>query len=64
MITADREAASITRLEMSTIQKEVTILNECTNENTTAIDERFNVLEADSRQKELSLAEFTKSVTD
>ena len=64
MITADREAASITRLEMSTIRKEVTLLNECTNENTTAIDERFKVLEADSRQKELSLAEFTKSVTD
>ena len=64
MITADREAASITRLEISTIRKEVTILNECTNENTTAIDERFKVLEADSRQKELTLAEFTKSVTD
>ena len=45
MITADRNAASKTRVEVSGIRREVTELTECMDNNNTAIDERFIVLE-------------------
>jgi hypothetical protein len=45
MITADRNAASKTRVEVAGIRREVTEITECMENNNTAIDERFIVLE-------------------
>ena len=45
MITADRNAASKTRVTVSDIRREVTELTECMDNNNSAIDERFIVLE-------------------
>ena len=64
MITADRNAASKTRVEVSGIRREVTELTECMDNNNSAIDERFIVLEKDSATKSSDLAEFTKQITD
>ena len=64
MITADRNAASKTRVEVSGIRREVTELTECMDNNNSAIDERFIVLEEDSATKSSHLTEFTKQITD
>jgi hypothetical protein len=63
LINTDREAASSTRLEVSTLRKEVTTISECMEFNNPAIDERFTTLEQENATKTTSLAEFTKTLT-
>jgi hypothetical protein len=64
MITADREAASSTRLAVSQLRREVTEISEHIENNNTAISERFIVVETANATTQSNLAAITKNLTE
>ena len=64
MITADREAASATRIALSKLQEEVTHNGNCMGLNNDEIFERFELIEQARDKETAQLEEFTKNLTD